>query len=306
MVFACKVATDLYGRKCNTMFELDDTPNMETLHNVVESHYDVAARSTRPAGYPHIPFKVHTFQLFDQVLLSWVELYSSAQLFHCAQLYAFQPENPWHSDVQGKLEAAVPIINWMSMIGLPRRSRAGQTEHDRGQPPTMKQKLESVFEDLDIGGKKYIIQKDLLWMLETLGVKVVGRKLNAQFMKHNRVRSGKLSFEEWCAFGRDNPNIIDVIFFKKRPVWNDDTAREAAQSELLAMRKQRERELQQVAQRRDAWLQRSALERQLEGQRRTAELSRLTAEIATLKEHAALDKLNETCQELRRDRGGDL
>eukprot|EP00659_Diplonema_papillatum_P008051 gene8051-12379_t len=58
---------------------------MTEIINAVESQFDVTSRSTRPAGYPDTPFKVQTFQVYDDILLRWVDLYSSAQLTNGCQ-----------------------------------------------------------------------------------------------------------------------------------------------------------------------------------------------------------------------------
>lgn len=292
--FSCRVATDLYGKKHNVRFNFEATPTMDTLTNHVESHFDVAARSTRPAGYPDIPFKVHTFQIFDTVLLRWVELYATAQLSHNAQLYAFQPENPWHTDMQGRIRSASPVVNWCDQYGQPRRPRVGRHGRDSGQAPSQEEKLQSVFNDLDINSKDYLLLADITGAMDKLNIVVAEGEMEALFrraIRNHRSRSGHMTYEEWVTFGRDHPNIVDALFFRARPVWNDHTAKVAAHEELLAMRRQRERELKEVQKRRNAWLQRSTLERQLERQRKESSLARLQAEIATIREHARLDDL---------------
>ena len=67
MVYFVSVSADIYGRKHNTRMEFATCPTISELINAAESQYDVTARATRPAGYPDIPFRVQTFQVYDDV-----------------------------------------------------------------------------------------------------------------------------------------------------------------------------------------------------------------------------------------------
>eukprot|EP01061_Rhynchopus_euleeides_P027321 TRINITY_DN4446_c0_g1_i5.p1 TRINITY_DN4446_c0_g1~~TRINITY_DN4446_c0_g1_i5.p1 ORF type:complete len:221 (+),score=76.69 TRINITY_DN4446_c0_g1_i5:111-773(+) len=158
MTFLTTVATDLYGRKQNTKLEFPTCPTMTELINAVESQFDVMSRSQRPAGYPDTPFKVQTFQVYDDILLRWVDLYSSAQLTNGCQVFCFQPESIWHSDAQGIIPEAKDNVTWTTPVGSPRRARIAT---DAGVAPALSEKLRSVFYDMDVGNKGYILYSDL-------------------------------------------------------------------------------------------------------------------------------------------------
>ena len=298
-MYICSVAADIYGRKHNIKLKLAKTPTYEELISYVESHYDVAVRSTRPEGYLDVPFKVGVMKLYDPILLKWVDLYSTAQLTQGCQLYAFQPENTWHSDMQGRVPKSKPVVVWWSAYGDARRKRGCRAARDSDKPPSRVSKIRSVFGDLDIGSKGYVLSSDLQTAMQQLDICVSEANVTQLFRRADASCDGHLSFEEWTAFCQAYPSLLDALFFRACPVWNDGTAKVAANEELLALRRMRERELRSVRDKRAAWQQRSVMERQLETQRKEAELARLHAEIATIKEHTALDDLYYTKAEKR-------
>ncbi|KAJ9465565.1 hypothetical protein DIPPA_07106 [Diplonema papillatum] len=157
-MFLLSCGTDIYGSKQNIRLEFPSSPTMTELINAVESQYDVMARATRPAGYPDVPFKVQTFQVYDDVLLRWVDLYSSSQLANGSQLFCFQPESIWHSDAQGIIPDAKESVTWTTPTGSARRARVAT---DAGVAPALSEKLRSVFYDVDGSNKGYVVFSDL-------------------------------------------------------------------------------------------------------------------------------------------------
>eukprot|EP01060_Flectonema_neradi_P015164 TRINITY_DN21843_c0_g1_i1.p1 TRINITY_DN21843_c0_g1~~TRINITY_DN21843_c0_g1_i1.p1 ORF type:complete len:310 (+),score=54.83 TRINITY_DN21843_c0_g1_i1:133-1062(+) len=290
-MFICNVATDIYGKKHNIRLRMPQTPTYEELVRYIECHFDIVVRSTRPEGYLDISFKVKVIKLFDSIMSKWVDLYNAAQLTHGCQLYAFQPENNWHSDMQGALPKAHSVVTWQSAYKDARRKRALRADRDCDTPPSRAAKMRSVFGDLDIGSKGYVILSDLKAAMKALDINVTEGTTPALFRKADRSCDGHLNFEEFSRFAVQHPNLLDALFFRSRPVWNNATAKIAANEELLALRRQREREIERVRDKRAQWEQRTHLEKVLETQRKAAKLARLQAEISTIKEHTALDDL---------------
>eukprot|EP01065_Artemidia_motanka_P019285 TRINITY_DN2285_c0_g1_i7.p2 TRINITY_DN2285_c0_g1~~TRINITY_DN2285_c0_g1_i7.p2 ORF type:complete len:164 (+),score=23.74 TRINITY_DN2285_c0_g1_i7:69-560(+) len=88
MVFLVSVGTDLYGRKYNAKLEFAERPSLAEFVNAVEAHYDTEARAHRPAGYPDVPYRVETMQVYDDVrAMRWVDLHSAPQLVNGAQTF---------------------------------------------------------------------------------------------------------------------------------------------------------------------------------------------------------------------------
>ena len=289
MVFFVNVASDLYGRKHNVRLEFPTAPTITELINATESHYDVVARTTRPAGYPDIPFRIQTFQVYDDVLLRWVDLYSSAQLTSGCQAYAFQPETVWNVDLQGTIPVARDTITWTTSVGSPRRARIAA---DLGVPASMSEKLRSVFYDLDSGSKGYILYSDLRGAFLRSDIDFSYSTIGELFSEADRNHDGHISYEEWVRFAIDHPNIIDALFFRSR----DLAARRAIYTgptteELIAQRRLREAELERLHRESSIAAERSRLQREYEEAKREAELSRSRANAAAERERSALDRL---------------
>eukprot|EP00755_Sulcionema_specki_P003492 Sspe_Gene.3658::Locus_1219_Transcript_1_1_Confidence_1.000_Length_500::g.3658::m.3658 len=85
MAFFIDVGTDLFGAKQNTRLEFAGCPTMTELILAVEGHFGKEGRLRRPVGAPDVPFKVQSMQVYDDVLLRWVDLYSSSQLRNGSQ-----------------------------------------------------------------------------------------------------------------------------------------------------------------------------------------------------------------------------
>jgi len=240
MAFVANVGTDLFGRKRNIKLEFPRCPTMSEFINAVESQYDVELRSSRPAGYPDIQFKVQTFQLYDEVLQRWVDLYSSAQLTNGCTVYCFQPESIWHSDAQGIIPEAAGTVTWTTPVGSPRRQRIAQ---DAGVAPTLSEKLRSVFYDCDAGNKGYVLYADLRASFAKCDIEFTQATVGDLFTAADSNRSGHITYDEWVNFAIKYPQIIDALFFRSRDVKTDtdkaavvDAAQRAArQAELREM-----------------------------------------------------------------------
>eukprot|EP01062_Namystynia_karyoxenos_P031535 TRINITY_DN233_c1_g1_i2.p1 TRINITY_DN233_c1_g1~~TRINITY_DN233_c1_g1_i2.p1 ORF type:complete len:484 (+),score=198.24 TRINITY_DN233_c1_g1_i2:78-1454(+) len=240
MSFGVSVGTDLFGTKRNIKLEFPRCPTMSELINAVESQYDVEMRASRPAGYPDIPFKVQTFQLYDDVLQRWVDLYSSAQLTNGCTVFCFQPESIWHSDAQGIIPDPKQSVTWTTPVGSPRRARIAT---DAGVAPTLSEKLRSVFYDCDHGNKGYVLYQDLRAAFSRCDIEFTYNTVGELFTAADANKSGHITYDEWVAFAIKYPAVIDALFFRSRDVRcdqsvaqaSDDAARSARQAELRAM-----------------------------------------------------------------------
>lgn len=290
MVFFVSAAADVYGRKHNFRLEFPTCPTITELINAVESQFDVTARATRPSGYPDIPFRVQTFQIYDDVLMRWVDLYSSAQLTSGCQVYAFQPETVWNVDLQGSIPVARDTITWATSVGSPRRARIAA---DSGVPPSMSEKLRSVFYDLDSGNKGYILYSDLRAAFLRYDIDFAYATVGELFNEADRNRDGHISYEEWVRFSIDHPSIIDALFFRSRDLAHTSVARALVPTteELISQRRLREMELDRLYRESQYSSERSRVQREYDEAKREAELARQRAAAAADRERTALDKL---------------
>eukprot|EP00756_Hemistasia_phaeocysticola_P012885 Hpha_TRINITY_DN15235_c3_g1::TRINITY_DN15235_c3_g1_i1::g.67886::m.67886 len=290
MPFNVCAGTDLYGRKANVKLEFPTCPTMTELINACESQYDVQSRSSRPAGYPDIPFKVQTFQVYDDILLRWVDLYSSAQLTNGCQVFCFQPESIWHSDAQGIIPEAKDTVTWTTPVGSPRRQRMAA---DAGVSPTLSEKLRSVFYDIDYGNKGYILYSDLRAAFAKCDMEFTYATVGELFTVADSNRSGHVTYDEWVRFSIQYPGVIDALFFRSRDLYQDRAASAAQVNQVAEASAQRAREDQLRQYYADSWAsqERDRLVGTYEAAKREADQARLQKEAAEQKERSAWDKL---------------
>jgi hypothetical protein len=287
MVFFVNVASDVYARKHNVRMEFPTCPTISELINAVESQFDITARATRPAGYPDVPFRVQTFQVYDDILMRWVDLYSSAQLSSGCQVYAFQPETVWTVDLQGTIPHPRESVTWSSTVGSPRRGRIAT---DSGVAPTMSEKLRSVFYDLDSGNKGYILYSDLRSAFIRNDIDFSYATIGELFNEADRNRDGHVTYEEWVRFAIDHPNIVDALFFRARDI-STPSIYVPSTEELLSARRRREFELERLYRESALSVERSRAQREYDEAHREAELLRVQAAAATERERLLRDKM---------------
>ena len=295
MVFFVNVAADIYATKHNVRLEFPVCPTISELINAAEAQFDLTARATRPAGYPDVPFRVQTFQVYDDVLMRWVDLYSSAQLSSGCQTYSFQPETVWTVDLQGTIPVARDTVSYASAVGSPRRGRLAA---DLGAPASLSEKLRSVFYDLDSGNKGYILYSDLRSAFIRNEIDFSYATIGELFNEADRNKDGHISYEEWVRFAINHPNIVDALFYRAR-----DIARPyypTVEETLISVRRALEAELDRLYRESAITAERARVQRELDDAKREAELARARANEAALRERTLLDRLYYTPASPRR------
>ena len=241
MSFVIDIGSDLYGTKVNTQLTFPTRPTVVEVTAAVESEFDVKGRAVRPAGYPDVPFKVETFQLFDETLLRWVDLYNEQQLKSGAQLWCFQPESIWHSDAQGVIPQPEKVpVTWTTPLGSPRRARIAA---DAGVPPTLSEKLRSVFYQIDGTNKGYLLRQDLEAAFRSCEMQFNSGTAGDLFTLADQNRSQHVTYDEWVNFAIKCPSIVDALFFRMRDMGSGNAsfspppadAQHARQTELRNM-----------------------------------------------------------------------
>jgi len=290
MVFFVSIAADVYGRKHNTRLEFATVPTISELINASEQHYDLTGRATRPSGYPDIPFRVQTFQVYDDILLRWVDLYSSAQLTNGCQIYSFQPETVWNVDLQGTIPIARDSIavagHGHLHGGSPRR-----IARDAGVPPTMSEKLRSVFFELDSGAKGYILYSDLRAAFLRYDIEFSYATCGELFNIADANRDGRVTYEEWVRFSIDYPNVVDALFYRSRDIALGRSIAIPTTDEIVSARRARQAELDRLYRESEIAAHRSVAQRAYDTAKQEAELARAHAAAAAAREREALDKL---------------
>eukprot|EP00756_Hemistasia_phaeocysticola_P060803 Hpha_TRINITY_DN4337_c0_g1::TRINITY_DN4337_c0_g1_i1::g.49996::m.49996 len=222
MTFQIDVGSDLFGQKHNTTLSFPRVPSVPELTAATESYFDTKSRACRPAGYPDVPFKIETFQLFDDTLLRWVDLYDAQQLRHGQQLWCFQPESIWHSDAQGVIPQAEEVpVTWTTPADSPRRRRQ---QTDTGVPPTLSEKLRSVFYQCDSRNNGYILPDDIENAFRRCHMEFTHGTASEIFRIADANSSGHITYDEWVSFAIRCPQVVDALFFRFRDLWQDQGA----------------------------------------------------------------------------------
>ena len=232
--FVIRVAADIYGKKYNREYIFPVAPLIAELINVVEAQYDAIGRANRPPGFPDIPFQAQTFQWFDELQCTWIDLYSAQQITSGVQLFCFQPESRWHSEVQQGIPDTPRVITWVSADGSGRR-RDGS---DSGIPPSYSEKLRSTFAELDTGNKGSLIYNDLANGLMRCTMQLISTTPEELFMSADVDEDGHISFEEWVTFAitPSNLDLINSIYFRFKDNWNHRRVGASDQLADLAIR----------------------------------------------------------------------
>ncbi|PWU98053.1 hypothetical protein C4B63_13g274 [Trypanosoma cruzi] len=141
-MYTLLVCADLYGDKCNLELGFLSMPTMTELQEKVLQVFEAEANIRRPSGYPVMDFTIARIQIYDDALLKWVDLVSQTQMHEYDQLYVFQPQTPWHTDVQKDLPPPCPPSKSLaasvvhSMVNSPYKSAVitGHTSYRNDTP----------------------------------------------------------------------------------------------------------------------------------------------------------------------------
>lgn len=131
------VCADLYGEKINLEITFPVMPTIGELQRKVIESFNSEANVKRPQGYPAVEFSIARLQIYDDVMLKWTDLVACTQLHEYDQLYAFQPQSPWHIDVQKDLPPPRPPTSTARSGGYDASfsSSAHQQQYSYNQPP---------------------------------------------------------------------------------------------------------------------------------------------------------------------------
>eukprot|EP01064_Diplonema_japonicum_P004854 TRINITY_DN13196_c0_g1_i1.p1 TRINITY_DN13196_c0_g1~~TRINITY_DN13196_c0_g1_i1.p1 ORF type:complete len:331 (+),score=82.00 TRINITY_DN13196_c0_g1_i1:239-1231(+) len=212
MPFTINVAADLYGKKYNSKMSFPLCPEMVELLNAVESCFDVKARANRPPGYADVPFKAQALQLHDTGMKKWVDVSSTTQLVDGCQVFCFQPDSIWHTDAKGVIPQAAECLTWVS-TELRRKSREAG---DSGPPPSLTEKLRSVFYAMDTKGKGCVQYSDLRSLVAASEIDFTITSTSEVFTSADANNDGMITYDEWVQFSLTNTNVVDAIFFKQK------------------------------------------------------------------------------------------
>jgi hypothetical protein len=200
MTFTLHMAADLHGRHIRFSLSFAECPSIVDLVKATEKH--IKEQEKESAKYYHI----QTFQVFDDILQKWVDVYDSSQLSNECHVFVLQPESFWvplHSKKESIAQEDDGAEQCKSTIPAPYRRQPSEHEIPSG---TL-YKIRSVFLKLSTEHQgEYIVWKDLSKALDdvnhpfdTLDVGDV---------------HGHIPYNEWVAFAMERPDILDALFYQ--------------------------------------------------------------------------------------------
>eukprot|EP01061_Rhynchopus_euleeides_P012069 TRINITY_DN21688_c0_g1_i1.p1 TRINITY_DN21688_c0_g1~~TRINITY_DN21688_c0_g1_i1.p1 ORF type:complete len:298 (+),score=102.44 TRINITY_DN21688_c0_g1_i1:90-983(+) len=282
MPFQLAVAADVYGTKFNKLLSFPLCPSMSELLNAVESVFDTCARANRPAGYADVPFKAQALQLHHAVEKRWVDVCSTSQLADGSQMFCFQPNSIWHTDSEGPIPAPDTGITWVSAEAHRQGDREGK---DTGPPPSLSEKLRSVFHNIDSQNTGVCRYADVREALMKCGMEFTTLSSADVFRAADADGDGNVTYDEWVTFALDNPSIVDAMFFRMQDSQKAETGWLVSVTRQCTADKERARASQlETLHSEAAWArERVKSLRDYELARREASVARLSADAADAK-----------------------
>ncbi|KAK7197006.1 calmodulin-like protein containing EF hand domain [Novymonas esmeraldas] len=105
-MFVVQVAADIFGNKLNFELSFPSRPSVQEITRAAESAFSIEIANTRPESVSPHTFHIAKIKVYDEDKSKWVDLLGEGQLVDYCQLYAFQPENPWHKETQKPIPPA--------------------------------------------------------------------------------------------------------------------------------------------------------------------------------------------------------
>ncbi|KPI83813.1 putative calmodulin-like protein containing EF hand domain [Leptomonas seymouri] len=105
-MFIVQVAADIFGNKLNFELSFPSRPTVPEITRSAETAFSTEIANTRADNVPPHTFHIAKIKIYDEDKSKWVDLLGEGQLVDYCQLYAFQPENPWHKETQKPIPPA--------------------------------------------------------------------------------------------------------------------------------------------------------------------------------------------------------
>eukprot|EP01063_Lacrimia_lanifica_P026387 TRINITY_DN3549_c0_g1_i1.p1 TRINITY_DN3549_c0_g1~~TRINITY_DN3549_c0_g1_i1.p1 ORF type:complete len:364 (+),score=161.09 TRINITY_DN3549_c0_g1_i1:60-1151(+) len=247
-MFTVLACADMFGSKVNLELTFPALPTIGELTRRAEEVFTSEMHAIRPAGaqVPAEGIRINRLQVYDDVMLKWVDLISSAQLHEYDQVYIFQPQSLWHVDTQQDLPAPRPptaggpgpaaAAPAYATPAAP-ASSLGQASVHRGFPPEMNSapsqpmhagagerpdvaldvKVRAIFDEMDVGRKGYIDYNDIERGFRERGLDLSNNTLGELFYKADLNRDGHVTRDEFQNFSLIYPNTTECLYFKGVP-----------------------------------------------------------------------------------------
>ena len=227
----------MFGSKVNLELTFSALPTVGELTRRVEEVFTAEMHAIKPPGAscPAEGIAVHRLQVYDDVVLKWVDLISSTQLHEYDQVYVFQPQTPWAVDTQQDLPAPRPPTGGAAVTSVappPHQSlgyggaAAPSAAHQVGFQTTnpdeeranlpAEQKSRIVFEEMDATRRGFVDHADFERAFRDRGLDFSSNTIGELFYKADLNRDGHITPDEWANFALIYPNTVETMYYKGR------------------------------------------------------------------------------------------
>ncbi|KAG5510513.1 hypothetical protein JKF63_06810 [Porcisia hertigi] len=274
-MFVVQVAADIFGNKLNFELSFPSRPSLQEIARASESAFSTEIGNTRPENVPPHTFHIAKIKVYDEDKSKWVDLLGEGQLVDYCQLYAFQPENPWHKETQKPIPPATkpPTV----AASLSRSAATGNTTSPsravastsnalapytggRSEPTTSRrpytvgasstalvprsnteaspeEKLRVVFSEFDTKGARMIDVDDFKQGFRNMGLDFSSATVEDLFERADLNHDRRISYSEFERFARLYPIMTDCLYFRSKAFWEEDQMRKDIQAEVEAAQK---------------------------------------------------------------------
>eukprot|EP01060_Flectonema_neradi_P014421 TRINITY_DN21106_c0_g1_i1.p1 TRINITY_DN21106_c0_g1~~TRINITY_DN21106_c0_g1_i1.p1 ORF type:complete len:384 (+),score=84.37 TRINITY_DN21106_c0_g1_i1:65-1153(+) len=251
-MFTILCCADMFGSKVNLELAFAAVPTIGELTRKIEDVFTAEMHALRPSGaqLPADGIRVSRLQVYDDVLLKWMDLRSSTQLHEYDQVYVFQPQTPWQVDTQQDLPPPRPPTVGMNVNAV-HQPPAFEQSHQRGysqshqQPhgyyqqshgpvgpvqafgderPNMapEEKARAVFDEMDTSRRGFLEYADLERVFRDRGLDFSTNTIGELFYKADLNRDGRITIDEFINWSLIYPNTCDCLYFRGKV--NDEEA----------------------------------------------------------------------------------
>ena len=255
-MFTLLCCADMFGSKVNLELAFSAVPTIGELTRKIEEVFTAEMHALRPSGaqLPPDGIRVSRLQVYDDVLLKWMDLISSTQLHEYDQVYVFQPQTPWQVDTQQDLPAPRPPTVGMNVSAVhqpPPFEQSARYAQQQQQPQHQQQqqgyyqqsgapihpqgsylderpnlgpeeKSRAVFDEMDASRRGFLEYADVERVFRDRGLDFSTNTIGELFYKADLNRDGRITVDEFVNWALIYPNTCDCLYFRGKV--NDEEA----------------------------------------------------------------------------------
>eukprot|EP01062_Namystynia_karyoxenos_P059467 TRINITY_DN50916_c0_g1_i1.p1 TRINITY_DN50916_c0_g1~~TRINITY_DN50916_c0_g1_i1.p1 ORF type:complete len:396 (+),score=158.06 TRINITY_DN50916_c0_g1_i1:91-1188(+) len=248
-MFTVLCCAEVCGTKVNLEIGFPALPTIGEFRRRAEEAFNAEQRLLSPvqlSGAPAQRFRISRMQIYDDVLLKWVDLISSTQLHEYDQVYCFHPAAPWQesqTDLPAPRQpcssggapsdaaafAAAPPLQGAApgaatagggpgaAAGLAPAPEATAVLPCGWAPSSaLEEKAQQVFCEMDTNGRGFLEFADVDLGLRQRGLDFSRNTVGELFYKADLDGDGRVTLGEWVNWAAVYPNTLESLWFHSR------------------------------------------------------------------------------------------